>query len=149
MAQNNDTANLADEVTLPVRWGDFDRFGHVNNLTYIEYAQEARIAFGNAHFGGGTGLPAFVRRIEADYTRPLLPDTTEVTVRTEVVNVGTTSFTTRQDILDRHGRVCCTVTSILVAMDTDTATPRSITKREMGILTRASAGDEEAGGAAE
>ncbi|WP_291313425.1 acyl-CoA thioesterase [Corynebacterium sp. UBA2622] len=149
MAENNGAANLTDEVTLPVRWGDFDRFGHVNNLTYIEYAQEARIAFGNEHFGGGTGLPVFVRHIEADYTRPLLPDTTEVTVRTEVTNVGNTSFTTRQDILDRQGRVCCTVTSILVVVDTATATPRAITKREMGILMRASDTGDAGSGEAE
>ncbi|MDY5786292.1 MULTISPECIES: acyl-CoA thioesterase [unclassified Corynebacterium] len=131
------TSNLTDEVTLPVRWSDFDRFGHVNNTAYLEFAQEARIVFSNAHFGGSAGLPVFVRRVEADYSRPILPDTTEVTVRTEVTHVGNTSFTTRQDVLDRHGRVCCTVTSVLVVVDTATASPRAITKHEMGILTRA------------
>lgn len=136
-----DTTNLTDEVTLPVRWGDVDRFGHVNNITYIEYSQEARIAFGVKHFGGGTGLPVFVRHIEADYHRPIMPDTTEVTVRTEVVSVGNTSFTTRQEILDRHGSVCCTITSVLVVVDTATATPRAITKKEIGILTRSAAED--------
>jgi acyl-CoA thioester hydrolase len=25
-----------------VRWGDLDAFGHVNNATYLVYAQEAR-----------------------------------------------------------------------------------------------------------
>ena len=28
------------EFRLPVRWGDFDRYGHVNNAVYIEYAQD-------------------------------------------------------------------------------------------------------------
>jgi len=27
-----------------VRWGDLDAFGHVNNATYLVYAQEARFA---------------------------------------------------------------------------------------------------------
>ncbi|WP_342318298.1 acyl-CoA thioesterase [Corynebacterium mayonis] len=129
--------NLIHEITVPVRWGDVDRFGHINNLTYIEYAQEARIAFSNERFGGATGLPVFVRRVEADYSRPILPDTSEVTVRTEVAEIGNTSFTTRQSILDRQGRVCCTVTSVLVVVDTATATPRAITQREMGILASA------------
>ena len=31
--------------TIPVRWSDFDRYGHVTNSAYIELAQEARLAF--------------------------------------------------------------------------------------------------------
>ncbi|WKD57143.1 Thioesterase superfamily protein [Corynebacterium capitovis DSM 44611] len=134
MTESENTAYVTDEVTLPVRWSDFDRYGHVNNATYIEYAQDARLAFGAKHFGAG--LPVFVRHVEADYARPIMPDTTEVLVRTSVVRVGTTSFTTQQDILDRHGSVCCTVTSVLVAVDIETSTPREITSRELGILTQ-------------
>lgn len=143
MSDTAASSNLTDEVTIPVRWNDVDRFGHINNITYIEYTQEARIAFSQKNFGAGSGLPVFVRHIEADYLRPVMPDTTEVTVRTEVISVGNTSFTTRQDILDRHGSVCCSVTSVLVVVDTSTATPRAITKRELGILTRSGSEDTE------
>ena len=27
---------------IPVRWSDFDRFGHLTNSAYVEVAQEAR-----------------------------------------------------------------------------------------------------------
>ena len=30
---------------IQVRWGDSDRLGHVNNTRFMEYMQEARIAF--------------------------------------------------------------------------------------------------------
>ena len=39
------TDNGVFRCTLQVRWADFDQFGHVNNVKYIEYAQEARILF--------------------------------------------------------------------------------------------------------
>lgn len=83
----------------------------------------------------------FVRHVEADYNRPILPDTTSVRVKTEVVKVGNTSFTTRQDIMDRHGSVCCVVTSVLVVVDVQTSTPRAITQQELGILTQNPAGE--------
>lgn len=30
---------------LAVRWGDMDSYSHVNNTTYLEYIQEARVAW--------------------------------------------------------------------------------------------------------
>lgn len=137
-----ETTYRTHEVSVPARWDDFDRYGHVNNAVYIGYAQEARLAFANEFFGPQGSLPVFVRHLEADYMRPIMPDTTSVRVRTEVIKVGTTSFTTRQDIYDRHGNICCTVTSVLVVVDATTSTPREITQQEMGILT---SGDTSAG----
>ena len=32
-------------VTLPVRWGDMDAFGHVNNACYFTYCESARIRY--------------------------------------------------------------------------------------------------------
>ena len=29
---------------IPVRWSDFDRYGHIMNANYVEIAQEARLA---------------------------------------------------------------------------------------------------------
>ena len=29
----------------PMRWGDMDAQGHVNNAAYLDYLQEARVAF--------------------------------------------------------------------------------------------------------
>lgn len=122
---------------IPLRWGDFDRYGHVTNSAYIEIAQEARLAFANDYFySQGHEFVAFVRRIEADYVRPLLPNSVVATVETRVVNLGTTSFTTRQEIKDSQGRVCCTVECVQVTIDHQTTTPREITQKEIGILSQ-------------
>ena len=29
----------------PVRWADLDLLGHVNNVVYVDYLQEARVDF--------------------------------------------------------------------------------------------------------
>ncbi len=32
-------------IDIPVRWGDMDAFGHVNNIVYFQYCESARIAY--------------------------------------------------------------------------------------------------------
>lgn len=44
---------LMHSCILPLRWGDMDAYGHVNNVTYIRYLEEARIQMLN---GMGSGL---------------------------------------------------------------------------------------------
>ncbi len=36
--------NLLHVAHIPVRWGDMDSYGHVNNTLYIQYLEEARVA---------------------------------------------------------------------------------------------------------
>lgn len=44
-------------ITVPVRWGDMDAFGHVNNASYFTYCESARIRYFEA-----LGLEALSRR---------------------------------------------------------------------------------------
>ncbi|AGS35555.1 hypothetical protein B841_10415 [Corynebacterium maris DSM 45190] len=136
-AQNASGNSTLHTHTVPVRWSDFDRYGHLMNANYIELAQEARLEFANDYFTAkGHDFSVFVRRIEADYLRPVLPDTTAITVETQVVEIGNTSFVTRQELKDRQGRTACVVECVQVAIDMTTERPRSITQREVGILTQ-------------
>lgn len=44
------------EMSMPIRWGDMDAFGHVNNTVYFRYMEEARVTwFGKLGIGGGNG----------------------------------------------------------------------------------------------
>ncbi|MGL4315468.1 MAG: acyl-CoA thioesterase [Pseudomonas sp.] len=36
---------LIHTAHIPVRWGDMDNYGHVNNTVYLEYVQEARVGW--------------------------------------------------------------------------------------------------------
>lgn len=125
--------------TIPVRWGDFDRFNHITNAAYVELAQEARMVFAQREFEKrGMDIPAvFVRKIEVDYLRPILSNTKAVTIETQVIEIGNTSFTTRQEIKDADGNLACVVEVVQVAVDIVTARPRAITEHEMKVLTSA------------
>ncbi|WP_025253402.1 acyl-CoA thioesterase [Corynebacterium vitaeruminis] len=123
---------------VPCRWSDFDRFGHITNPAYIELAQEARQIMAHEEFveRGVEAAPVFVRKIEVDYLRPIMPDTFAVIVETQVVEVGRTSFTTRQEIKDLNGTTCAIVEAVQVVIDLKTARPRAINDAELKILTR-------------
>ena len=55
--------------------------------------------------GRGMDMPSvFVRKIEADYLRPVLPHNPYVTVETQVVEIGNTSFTTGRKSRMARGR---------------------------------------------
>ncbi|HCA88501.1 MAG TPA: thioesterase, partial [Streptomyces sp.] len=68
----------------PLRWSDMDAFGHVNNVVFLRYLEEARIDFmfrlapgeGSTSFTGGS----VVARHEIDYVRPLVHRHEPVTV---------------------------------------------------------------------
>lgn len=124
-------------MQIPVRWSDFDRYGHIMNACYIEIAQEARLAFAEGEFvARGMDFAVFVRHLEINYLRPVLPDTTDLTVETQVVELGNTSFTTRQEIKDRQNRVACVVECVQVAIDVETSRPREINHAERKVLTQ-------------
>ncbi len=38
-----DRKKLVYEVTIPIRWGDMDAMGHLNNTTYFRYLETCRI----------------------------------------------------------------------------------------------------------
>lgn len=83
------------ELEIPIRWGDMDAMGHVNNTVYFRYMEQARISWFDA-----IGLPpspdgqgpvivnaacTFVRQLEYPGT---------VLCRHYVGRIGTSSFDT-------------------------------------------------------
>lgn len=37
--------NLVSTITMPLRWGDMDAYGHANNTVYFRFFEEARIVW--------------------------------------------------------------------------------------------------------
>ncbi|MGF1526998.1 MAG: acyl-CoA thioesterase [Candidatus Competibacterales bacterium] len=80
--------------TLPVRWGDMDALGHVNNANYFRYLESGRIAYLEAVVGTSVGdtdtFPVLVD-IQCTFKTPLhYPATIEVGSR--VVRLGNSSL---------------------------------------------------------
>ncbi|MCX6407248.1 MAG: thioesterase [Propionibacteriales bacterium] len=61
---------------LPMRWADLDQLGHVNNVTYVDYAAEARAV----HVADGDLRDRPARTVSVEYLRPLLLSSTPVRV---------------------------------------------------------------------
>ncbi|MDR5738645.1 MULTISPECIES: acyl-CoA thioesterase [unclassified Caballeronia] len=54
---NNDSDfHTVFELSMPIRWGDMDAFGHVNNTVYFRYMEQVRISwFEQIGIAGGNG----------------------------------------------------------------------------------------------
>jgi acyl-CoA thioester hydrolase len=106
-----------------VRFSDVDVYGHVNNVKYFEYFQEARIAFlmslGNPmlEHGAEATMRQVVARIDVDYKRPILFRPEPYGVETWVTRIGTSSYDLACRIVDGDGTVYSKAEVRLVAFD--------------------------------
>lgn len=119
-----------------VRWGDSDRNGHVNNVLYAEYAQEARTRFFRERIiGAGAPLaPMVVRTMAFDYQRPVTDETGPVTIEVSILRVGTSSFGVRQVLRDRNGETCVVVEGVMVGFDPETEKSVPLPERTRELL---------------
>jgi acyl-CoA thioester hydrolase len=125
-----------------IRWSDVDSYGHVNNVKYFEYLQEARIAFLS---GLSPGWPrgrggAVLARIDVDYRRPILFRAKPVVVETWVTRIGRSSYDLASRILDdqRGGAtVFAEARAVIVAYDVEGRRSRPLTEKERSALERA------------
>ncbi len=82
-------------VRVPVRWGDQDALGHVNNTLYLRYVEQARIEFLESLADGGwPGAPdsgPILAAAELQFKRPIhYPATVVVSIHS--AGPGRTSF---------------------------------------------------------
>jgi acyl-CoA thioester hydrolase len=119
-----------------IRWSDIDAYGHVNNVKYVEYFQEARIALAGEATGGGAvdDLGSFVvARVDVAYRRPLEFRTEPVAVRTWVTRVGRSSYELQAAVCD-EGTVYATSRAVVVAFDPASGRSRPLADPERAAL---------------
>ena len=87
-----DDKKLVHEAIIPLRWGDMDAFGHINNTLYFRYMEQGRIhwiesfGFGIQHSEGGALIAnAFCNF----YTQVSYPG--DLIIKTYIGKVGRTS----------------------------------------------------------
>jgi acyl-CoA thioester hydrolase len=90
----------------PVRWADLDALGHVNNVTYVDYLQEARVDLFRLHppRPGGEDLAegVVVVRHEVDYLTPLAFRRGPVSIDVWVSAVRAASFVLDYEVYDEQ-----------------------------------------------
>jgi acyl-CoA thioester hydrolase len=123
----------------PLRWSDMDAFGHVNNVVFLRYLEEARIDFmfrlapgqGSTALSGGS----VVARHEVDYLRPLVHRHEPVTVELWVTAITAASLTVAYEIKDAE-QVYVRASTIVVPYDLQRGRPRRITAEERSFLEK-------------
>ena len=125
---------MPHEYTCHVRFSDVDVYGHVNNVKYFEYYQEARIDFlRSMRSDDEPHLATVVARIDVDYRRPILFRPEPYVVRTWVTRVGTSSYSLASDISDDH-TVLSRAQAVLVAFDMSSQRSRPLRDAERQVL---------------
>ncbi len=121
----------------PLRWADMDSLGHVNNVVYVDYLQEARVDMLSIHpsHTGARRLAegVVVVRHEVEFLHPLVFRPRPIRIETWVQKVGAASFTLRYEIIDEDV-VCCRASTVLAPFVFDEERPRRLTEPERATL---------------
>ena len=83
-----------------MRWSDLDSYGHVNNVKYFDYLQEARIAVITETVGWSAEETWVIVRQDLEYRRPMDFRTEPYEVGTVVYEIGNRSFKLAAELRD-------------------------------------------------
>ncbi|MEV7284052.1 thioesterase family protein [Streptomyces sp. NPDC093252] len=126
----------------PLRWADMDAYGHVNNVVFLRYLEEARIDFlfrPDKDFQQGS----VVARHEIDYKRQLVHRHSPVDIELWVTQIRAASFTLTYEVKD--GDVLYVrASTVIVPYDFEAGRPRRITTEEREFLEGYRDDEEEA-----
>jgi acyl-CoA thioester hydrolase len=111
---------------LTVRWSDVDSYGHVNNVKYYDYIQEARISLVNDTVGWEPEAVWMVVRQDLEYVKPIDFRIEPYEVGTAVTAIGSRSFTLTAEIRDQpFGTLYATARTVVVGVSPLTPDQRS------------------------
>jgi acyl-CoA thioesterase FadM len=115
-----------------MRWRDLDGLGHVNHTVVLTYLEEGRDAFLKDH--GIRREEYVVGRCSVSFQGEIDPAFETVTVQCGVRELGRSSVTTAERILDDAGRVVVEAEFGLVLWDPEQRGSRPITDEERASL---------------
>ena len=108
-------------IDQPVDWGDMDAFGHVNNVAYFRYFENARIEYfrriGWWACLSETGIGPIVGSTRARFRRPVkYPDTLRAGAK--VLSIGADRLTFRHVLVSRAtGEMVTEGDAVVVCID--------------------------------
>jgi len=124
-----------------MRWADLDMLGHVNNVTYVDYLQEARVDMLRIHARSrqtdSLAEGVVVASHQVHYVAPLTFDFTPVLVEVWATEVRAASFTLAYEVFREvagERTVYLRATSVLAPYVFATESPRRLTPEERASL---------------
>ena len=132
---------MTHEKRIEIRWRDLDAYGHVNNAVYATYLEEVRDEWLEEVLGREGELWDFVlARVAIDFRRELRQEDDAVLARCGLARIGTSSVTTREEIVLEGGELSAEAEAVLVARDRDGGRSRPLSERERAAFERSAAG---------
>ena len=125
-------------VDIDLRWGDADAFGHVNNVVFFRYLEEARARVIPESGPGSTILSGglVVAEQQLKYLAPLHYRKAPVQVGMTVDHVGGSSFRLACRVFDAQGGAVYAEGFVaLVTYNFTTRAPRKLSSDERAWLT--------------
>lgn len=128
------------EVRVQRRFSDLDPLGHVNNVAYHDYLQEARVGL-----IGEVGLivnPAYSQIVvsqEVRHVRPLHYGEEHAIVEVRLAHLARTSYTLAYRILDETGDLVAEASTRLAVVDSTTGRPIRLPEELRAMLTAGAA----------
>ena len=128
----------------PLRWADMDSLGHVNNVVYVDYLQEARVDMLTVHApasgGEELGEGVVVVRQQVEFLAPLTYRPAPVRIESWVTEVKAASFTMGYEIFDDvpagGRRVYTRARTVLTPYVFSEERPRRLRPAERQVLER-------------
>lgn len=119
------------------RFSDLDPLGHVNNVAYVDYLQEARVALiGDPALITGPGFAHIVVDHDIRHRAPLGYGRDPITVEIEVASIARSSYRVVYRILDSDGTLAAEATSTLAVIDPGNGRPIRIPADAVEVLRR-------------
>lgn len=121
--------------TVQMRWRDLDGLGHVNHTVVLTYLEEGRDAFLKRH--GIRRDEYVVGRCSVSFNGEIDPAFGSVTVQCAVRDLGRSSVSTTERIVDHSGKVVVEAEFGLVLWDPQQRGSRPLTDQERASLAAA------------
>lgn len=123
---------MSDGHRVAVRWQDIDGLGHVNHVAFLTYFEEGRDAWLRRH--GIARDEYVVGRCAVHYRREIGRDVEAVLVRCTAAELGRSSLTTSEQLLDPGGELLAEAEFALVLWDPAARRSRPLTDDERQSL---------------
>jgi acyl-CoA thioester hydrolase len=106
------------------RFKDLDPLGHVNNVVYLDYLQEARLrALRQVGYREIENFIQVMAHQSIDYRQPIFYSTDPLVIEVWISSVGNTSYRMKYRILNDNGDVAAEAESVMVCFDKGKAVP--------------------------
>lgn len=125
-------------IEVPIRWSDMDAYGHVNNVQYLRYLEEARVELFQQWFGQDRSLltdGVLVARAEVEYLLPLVHDHRPAAVQIWCSRIGGASYDLAYLVrLGGEDTIYAQAETTMVAFDLQNNRPRRLSGAEREVL---------------